>query len=56
MLEVNVNRCSLCGRRMLIYNGEFGLSCLKKSGDLLNLEGIKNLKGEKTLNKEVIKY
>ena len=50
-----MNRCSLCGRRMLISNGEFGLSCLKKSGDLLSLEGIKNLKGEKTLNKEVVK-
>lgn len=50
-----MNRCSLCGRRMLISNGEFGLSCLKKSGDLLNLDGIKNLKGEKTLNKEVVK-
>ena len=43
-----MNRCSLCGRRMLISNGEFGLSCLKKSCDLLNLDGIKNLKGEKT--------
>lgn len=50
-----MNRCSLCGRKMIMSNGEFGLSCLKKSGELLNLKNIKNLKDEKTLNKEVTK-
>lgn len=50
-----MNRCSLCGRKMIMSNGEFGLNCLKKSGELLNLKNIKNLKDEKTLNKEVTK-
>ena len=46
-----MNKCSLCGRKMSSANNHFGLNCLKKSCDLLNIKNIKNLKGEKTLNK-----
>lgn len=50
-----MNKCSLCGRKMSSANNHFGLNCLKKSCDLLNIKNIKNLKGEKTLNKKVMK-
>ena len=49
-----MNKCSLCGRKMNSANNHFGLNCLKKSCKLLNIKNVKNLKGEKTLNKKVM--
>jgi hypothetical protein len=48
-----MNNCSLCGRKMFVSKYNFGLSCLKKSCDILNIKDIKNLKGEKVLDKDI---
>lgn len=50
-----MKKCSLCGRKMNSSNGEFGLNCLKKVCNMLDIKDIKKLNGEKVLNKQVQK-
>lgn len=48
-----MNRCALCGRK--ISNGEFnfGLGCLKKACNSMQIKNVKNLKGEYLLNNKI---
>lgn len=50
-----MNKCSLCGRKISSNSNHFGLNCLKKSCKLLDIKNVKNLNGEKTINKKIMK-
>ena len=50
-----MNKCSLCNKKISSDNASFGLNCLKKVCSSVGIEDIKNLKGEKLLNKEIQK-
>ncbi len=50
-----MKKCSLCGRKISQVNYNFGLGCLKKSCKLIDINAVKNIKGENTLNNSICK-
>lgn len=49
-----MKRCTLCGRKISNTKYSFGLNCLKKMCNLINISNIKNLKGENLLDKQIL--
>ena len=50
-----MKRCSLCGRKISNEEYCFGLSCLKKSCEIVGIKNVKNLKAETRLNNKIQK-
>jgi hypothetical protein len=50
-----MNRCILCGRKMNNTKSYFGLSCLKKMCHSVNIDHVKNLKGQSLLTQKILK-
>ena len=49
-----MDRCMLCGRKISNTRYNFGIGCLKKTCLSMNIDGIKNLKGEVELNRKIM--
>ena len=45
--------CACCGRKISDGKFNFGLGCLKKVCNLMQIKNVKNLKGEYLLNNKV---
>ncbi len=50
-----MKRCSLCGRKISNTRYTFGLGCLKKMCNSVNIANVKNLKGENLLDRKILK-
>ena len=50
-----MKRCTLCGRKISNTRYTYGLGCLKKMCNSVNVHNVKNLKGESLLNRKILK-
>lgn len=50
-----MKRCALCGRKISNTRYTYGLGCLKKMCNSVNVHNVKNLKGESLLNRKILK-
>lgn len=50
-----MKRCALCGRKISNTRYTYGLGCLKKMCNSVNVLNVKNLKGETLLNRKILK-
>lgn len=50
-----MSKCSVCGKNISNKTSHFGLGCLKNMCALIEMDKVKNLKGETLLNNKIEK-
>lgn len=49
-----MSRCALCGRKISNVNHIFGLNCLKKMCNFMEISDVKKLRDEVLLNRKIL--